>query len=433
MDYNAMIDKIMPLVNSGDSSVPFIISRFKGRWEIDYLNTSPENAVNYLTSVRGYDPFAVQFTGADFDGGSYPFVYDKVLAARLDAEYNANKFDFGSIGEYYALVTLLNEHMGELSSDVTEFIAARDKPLVAIFDMLPISLIVEGKTYDESKVDDVIEIIESQVERLNKIGEHQKKDGVIMKNEEQSSKHIIEGYEERAKLQLAGQIVILAEKRGADDPYMVANCRWDNPLGADEYYNAVVTDNYLEAVREFVKREAMTLDFLEAQRSLSGLPVQTLTAADCIPDSRNDDYNGKVVVIKPEIVSPEYRSAEHQLALVTGGNGANPDARGRAVFVTKLYSGESSRYNRQDVAGVISPHRMPEWAKVKIAELQAGKETPPAALDSTIKPTPKAKIATKKPTLQDKLDAAKETARKAAAHNDAHGGKPKKRGDMEVD
>lgn len=46
--------------------------------------------------------------------------------------------------------------------------------------------------------------------------------------------------------------------------------------------------------------------------------------------------------------------------------------------------------------------------------------------------TPKNKTAQNKPTLQAKLDAAKETAREAGAHNIVRAGKPKKRGGMEV-
>lgn len=248
-----------------------------------------------------------------------------------------------------------------------------------------------------------------------------------------NDKHIIEGYEERASMQLAGRIVILAEKPGADDPYMVVNCKWDNPLGVDEYFDCAVTTDYLEAVREFIKRETVLLDSLEADRARSGLPFHTLTAADCIPKSMDEDLTGKLIVIKPTSLAHEYRSAEHQIMRVDHGNGTRPNALGRAVFCTGLFDGKQVRHNRHQVAGVIDPAKMPEWAKVKLAELQSGKERPSAALDGAGKSSQEMNPSVKKPTLQNKLNAAKDTAQKAAASKDEHGGKPKNRGGMEVD
>ena len=168
-------------------------------------------------------------------------------------------------------------------------------------------------------------------------------------------------------MQLAGRLFILAEKNGEDEPYMVCECRWDNPLNFNEYYNAIVTGDYLEAMHEFTKRVAMAVQFLEAERDLRGLPKQTLTAADCVPGGLDEDMNGKVIVIRPEVLSPEYRTSDHQLGICRGGNGARPDARGSAVFVRNLYSGKESRYERRDVAGVMDMEKLPAWAREKLA------------------------------------------------------------------
>jgi hypothetical protein len=184
-----------------------------------------------------------------------------------------------------------------------------------------------------------------------------------------SDKHNIQGYKELASLQLGGRVIILAEKPGADDPYMVVNCKWNNPLGANEYYDAIGTTDYFEAMREFIQREAAQLSHIETERSLSELPVHVMTAADCIPGSMEESIEGKLVLIKPEALSPEYRSAEQQIAYCTGGNGANPHASGRAVYCKMLYDGDQFRYNRHQIAGVVDPAKLPEWAQKKIAEL----------------------------------------------------------------
>jgi hypothetical protein len=199
-----------------------------------------------------------------------------------------------------------------------------------------------------------------------------------------ADKHIIDGYEEKASLELAERAVILAEKAGADEPYMVVTCKWDNPLGANEYYSAVVTADYLEAAREFIKREAMLLSHLEAERSLSGLPIQAKTAGHCLVNSHRESFENKVVLVKPEALSPEYRSAEFQIGYCTGGFGARPGANGKAIFCTMLHSGKNQRFERGDIAGVIDPKNLPEWTKPKLAALAGAREQNPATLAGQI-------------------------------------------------
>ena len=196
------------------------------------------------------------------------------------------------------------------------------------------------------------------------IRQHQRRD--FNEPAENSNKRNIEGYEEKISLQIAGKYVVLAENPVADNAYLVCNIRRDNPLNMEERYNGAVTDNYVEALREFVNRIDGLVSELEAEQRESGLPLQTLTAADCIPNSQNADFEGKLVIIKPEILSAEYRSAQHQLALATGGFGCSPTASGRAVYVKELYSGKECRYDRHQIAGLADTKKIPSWALDKL-------------------------------------------------------------------
>ena len=254
--------------------------------------------------------------------------------------------------------------------------------------------------------------------------------------EQRPQKRNIEGYEEKFCIELAGKYVVLAENPTADDPYLVCNVKYDNPLGLEERYDGTASDNYIEAMREFVNRVDGMLGTLETERCESGLPLQTLTAADCIPGSENADFEGKLIIIKPEILSPEYRSSQHQLALCTGGFGASANARGTAVFAEELYSGKKCGYRRHQIAGLADPSKLPEWAVDKLTEYQKKDElgtkaeiTPQADKNPKEKAveTPK-----KKPTLQEKLDNAKQKVRDNAAQKD-DGGKKSKKKDREAD
>ena len=109
---------------------------------------------------------------------------------------------------------------------------------------------------------------------------------------------------------------------------------------------------------------------MEEEWNARGIPFEKLTAADCVPDGLASDLEGKVIVLKPEKLSPEYRTIDYQLALCTGGFGARPDARGRKVYCTELYSGKQETFNRDAIAGVFPLERLPDWAREKFAALQ---------------------------------------------------------------
>jgi len=147
--------------------------------------------------------------------------------------------------------------------------------------------------------------------------------------------------------------------------------RNDNPLGLEERYGGFITGDYLEAMREFVNRIDSLAETLGAERRESGLPLQMLTDADCIPNSQNVDLDGKLVIVKPEILAPEYRSLQHQIAVVTGGFGASAKARGKAVFVKELFSGKKCRYERHQIAGIADLSKLPECALAKYKELSS--------------------------------------------------------------
>ena len=291
---------------------------------------------------------------------------NQALMARLRAEYNAIPFGKANLGEYQALVNLLEDHIGDLSSEASEYISRYDEPLAALYDMLPISLKSDVGTYDEDKVQEAIELIEYQIETLI---ERSAKEEIAA--EPAQKKRVIEGYEEKQSVQLAGQLVIFAENPKADELYMVCYCKWDNPLGIEEYYNVCTTDDYIEAMGLYAGGIQSFLGILESERAGYDTPKQTLTAADCIPGGLNEDLTGKVIVIKPEVLTPEYRRSESQLKICAGGFGASPNARGNAVFCKDLYSGKESRFERYDVAGVAANDRLPVWAVKKIALMEA--------------------------------------------------------------
>ncbi len=186
-----------------------------------------------------------------------------------------------------------------------------------------------------------------------------------------------QGYEVKTAIQLGRREFILAENTTSTvAPFMMCECTWNNPLGVDVFENAYVSDNYLELVVELVSRLSTQVKALESERAEHGLPLQVLTWRDCQTSWTDKDLEGQLVVIKPENLLPEYRSAENQLQIVTGGNGCRANARGQAVFCENLLTGDKKRYERYDVAGIADMNKLPEWAKQKLKEHEKPEKKP---------------------------------------------------------
>lgn len=84
--------------------------------------------------------------------------------------------------------------------------------------------------------------------------------------------------------------------------------------------------------------------------------------------SHADDLHQKVVIIKPDVLKPEYQLATRQLYLCTGGFGASPNSRGSACFCTNLFTGKHSRFERSDILATLEADAVPKWAQEKLCE-----------------------------------------------------------------
>jgi hypothetical protein len=469
MTYSAMIEKILREVDKGGEE-PFLIHRdADGGWNADFTRNQYGENFDWVSDTIERDKLAFVTCGQDFAGGSYPYVFDKVLCQRMSNEFYA-AFGYETGAEHnrnFALLNFFEDNVSEFSSETLDYLVDYDRPLKALTEFCPFNMATghEGWTFNKDLAPDAIDHIERRIETLintrkltleepeldaAELNKQTQRDiqaaiesGAFGDDGYDNSKRVIDGYTEKFSVALAGQEVVLAvdDRETQDVPYLVCTARRDNAFGVTEYTEDAVTYDYIDAMRDFVDRVDTLLISLEKERA-SFMTVQpTLTAADCVKGGLDENLTGKVVVIKPHVLSPEYRAAHHQLKIVQGGFGANPNARGNAVFCKDLYSDKETRFERYDIAGVADPARLPQWAKDKIALLETQNE-PPAesqtkAANMPTKPAPpKFKKATDEPPKKQgvlgDLDAA--TA-EAAERNAARqvGDKTKKRGEVEVD
>ena len=153
-------------------------------------------------------------------------------------------------------------------------------------------------------------------------------------------------------------------KAEPEERFMCAVCT-TNDLFA-QYSDVCVSADYAEILELYGQRVASEAEKLMNEVTEirnQGIDDRAVTDAGFIPLTYEDDLNGKVVILKPDVLKKEYQRATRQYQLVTGGFGASPNSRGSACFCTNLYSGKRDRFERWDVLGVVDREDLPDWAK----------------------------------------------------------------------
>ena len=87
--------------------------------------------------------------------------------------------------------------------------------------------------------------------------------------------------------------------------------------------------------------------------------------------SDEENYENRVLILRPSVLKDEYKTPENQLFYAQCGNGCDPDAIGTKVFGFFLSDGEETNYRRANFIGVMDDKFIPDWAKEKLAEIES--------------------------------------------------------------
>lgn len=134
--------------------------------------------------------------------------------------------------------------------------------------------------------------------------------------------------------------IALGENPGADKDERYMCCFVETNAIFERYSGVLVSDDFAEIAKVFGQRVADAAEEIiqENERACQELGMnEELMAESCAPVSYEDSIENKVVVIKGSILWPEFRHANHQIMLCTGGFGAQANARGRTCHCISLY------------------------------------------------------------------------------------------------
>ena len=123
-----------------------------------------------------------------------------------------------------------------------------------------------------------------------------------------------------------------------------------------------------------VEADANSLAFLTAAVHERYTSLGLFSATHCEADSKDLDYEGKVLVLSPHILNETYWTPQSQLWYAHNGFGCDPAARGRSIFCTCLADGELTSWNREEFIGALREEHLPDWAAEPLRRLRNGEE-----------------------------------------------------------
>ena len=176
-------------------------------------------------------------------------------------------------------------------------------------------------------------------------------------------------YEIFHAISIGSREIVMGEspKASPEERYMCAFCTTNEVFA--QYADVMVSDDYAEILELFQNRVRDATETLReelAQPEREGINDSPVTDSGFVPVTSDDDLNGKVIVIRPDVLKREYQRATRQYQLCTGGFGASPHSRGSACYCTNIYDGSTSRYERWDVLGIVNEDQMPEWVRERL-------------------------------------------------------------------
>ena len=95
-----------------------------------------------------------------------------------------------------------------------------------------------------------------------------------------------------------------------------------------------------------------------------------LTKEHCENHNEPQNYKGKLLIIKPQVLEPPFRQKETQYFFAQNGFGCDPNSLGTAVFGHFLANGQKARLERSDFLGIADKSQLPIWASNRLELLE---------------------------------------------------------------
>ena len=176
-------------------------------------------------------------------------------------------------------------------------------------------------------------------------------------------------FEITEELRFGGKTLVLgvSDRENAKIPYMTC-FKETNLLHEVVFTNVFMSDDYLEVMDVFSERLRNAVRRVRGTRNKRNVPFSALTAEHCLPDELRRNLAGKLIVVAPSSLAPEYRTSDFQLGLAVGDDECEHGAGRRKIFFRELFSGKTVEWSFKDILGVANPEKLPAWAQKKLKQ-----------------------------------------------------------------
>ena len=103
-----------------------------------------------------------------------------------------------------------------------------------------------------------------------------------------------------------------------------------------------------------------------------------------LPGSWGDNYEKRLLVLRPDALKEEYQFEEYQYFFAESGFGCDPAKLGTKVFGQFLIDGDDAAFRRGSFFGIADESKLPGWAKERLQKLTAPKNDGPAQTGVTM-------------------------------------------------
>jgi len=192
------------------------------------------------------------------------------------------------------------------------------------------------------------------------------------------------GYEVIHAIRVGDREILAAENMNDPDGKFYLKAEYKDLGLISQYDRMIYCTSFLSVMEEFIGSLDRQILTVRNEIEKTDYQAKVITSDQCYPHDYGQSIDGKVVVIKAEVLRHEYRRGDRQLVLVAGGFGSNANPRGNGIFCYRLYDGSYTRFERYDVLGEIK--ELPVWAVERLAVIKTEREVEKRPKDDIIEP-----------------------------------------------
>lgn len=189
------------------------------------------------------------------------------------------------------------------------------------------------------------------------------KDGV----KDTDEKRTVRGYEIKSAVFIGNKELLLGVNMNNSEGEYYMTCYAERDFIIETYTDARVSDNFLEIAEIFAARLKEQVETTIAAQDEICKERKIITSKMCNTYIFSESLVGKILVINPNELRPEYRTDINQIIFCKGGNGANPYGHGTSIYGDYLATGKKTMFHRSDILGELKPEYYPKWAEKRIA------------------------------------------------------------------